>query len=223
EASIDFDFLAEPNVINAPAIYSVRDTVQGWIDGNPNFGWVITTEGTDDWRLLASEVATQELRPMLEITYWNTGLPGDFNADGSIDLTDVNLLSRGMRGEILDGILDLNADGLFDMNDLTIWVHDLKQTWFGDANLDGQFTSADVVAVFQSGQYEDNIALNSTWADGDWNGDGDFTSRDFALAFQDGGYERGRRTVMAVPEPLGAVLLLAGLPLLTAFVRKRRP
>ena len=57
----------------------------------------------------------------------------------------------------------------------------------GDANGDGLFNSADMVQVFQTGEYEDDIAGNSTFAEGDWNGDGDFTSSDMVMAFQAGG------------------------------------
>ena len=58
----------------------------------------------------------------------------------------------------------------------------------GDANLDGGFDSSDLVAVFQTGEYEDGIAGNSVWADGDWNGDGEFDSSDIVTAFQAGRY-----------------------------------
>ena len=58
----------------------------------------------------------------------------------------------------------------------------------GDANGDGYFDSADLVTVFQAGEYEDEIAANSTFAEGDWDGDGDFTTADLVLAFQSGSY-----------------------------------
>jgi hypothetical protein len=58
----------------------------------------------------------------------------------------------------------------------------------GDANLDGTFDSQDLVSVFQSNHYEDEIRLNSRWADGDWNGDGEFDSSDLVRAFQIGGF-----------------------------------
>ena len=35
-------------------------------------------------------------------------------------------------------------------------------TWFGDVNLDGEFSSTDLVQVFQTGEYEDGIAGSST-------------------------------------------------------------
>ncbi len=59
----------------------------------------------------------------------------------------------------------------------------------GDANLDGRFTSEDLVHVFQVGEYEDDVALNSAWREGDWNNDGDFTTTDLVVAFAAGTYE----------------------------------
>ena len=59
----------------------------------------------------------------------------------------------------------------------------------GDANGDGRFNSADLLHVLQAGQYLDDIAGNSTFAEGDWNGDGDFDRLDLVLALQYGAYE----------------------------------
>ena len=53
----------------------------------------------------------------------------------------------------------------------------------GDANLDGRFDSADLVAIFTANEFEDQVAGNSTWREGDWNGDGEFTTADLVLAF----------------------------------------
>jgi hypothetical protein len=59
----------------------------------------------------------------------------------------------------------------------------------GDANLDGQFNSQDLVTVFQAGEYEDETSGNSTWSEGDWTCDGDFNTGDLVAAFQAGNYE----------------------------------
>ncbi|MEZ6119667.1 MAG: dockerin type I domain-containing protein [Pirellulaceae bacterium] len=67
-------------------------------------------------------------------------------------------------------------------------IHDILGTHYGDVNLDGRFDSGDLVLIFQAGEYDDNLANNSTWADGDWNCDGEFDSQDLVRAFQDGGY-----------------------------------
>jgi hypothetical protein len=134
-------------------------------------------------------------------------MPGDFDSNSLLDAADINALTM----EILSGgnslIYDLNGDGRVDAADRQVWVVDLKKTWIGDANLDGEFNSADFVEVFVRGEYEDGVAGNSTWEDGDWNGNGDFDSGDFVAAFSDGGYENGpRAAVSAVPEPSSGLL-----------------
>ncbi len=92
------------------------------------------------------------------------------------------------------------------------WITELRQTWIGDANLDGEFNSGDLVDVFQAGEYEDVSELNSGWAEGDFDGDGDFTTGDLVTAFQDGGYELGpRESVAVVPEPGTLLTLICGV------------
>ena len=49
-------------------------------------------------------------------------------------------------------MFDLNYDGLVSLEDHRIWVKDIKQTWFGDANLDGAFDSSDLAEVFAAGK-----------------------------------------------------------------------
>ena len=106
------------------------------------------------------------------------------------------------------------------MDDLDYWVHKARQTFFGDANLDGEFNSADLTTVFLAGEYEDAIEENSTWEEGDWNADRDFTSKDMVMAFLDGGYEQGPRPAAAVPEPSALGLLLASGLLLSRHARR---
>jgi hypothetical protein len=90
----------------------------------------------------------------------------------------------------------------------------------GDANLDGEFNSSDLVEVFQRGKYE--LDIDAGWAEGDWNGDRRFDSGDMVAAFQDGGYEVGAlAAVSAVPEP-SCGLLLAIAVIGICQLRKRR-
>ena len=115
-----------------------------------------------------------------------------------------------------------SGDGQVDQEDLRTWVTDVKGTWYGDANLDGVFDSGDMVQVFQTGEYEDALAGNSTWPEGDWNADGDFDSSDLIIAYADGGFEQGRRReAVAVPEPLG-IGPSGALLLLVCFIRRSR-
>ncbi|MCA9199202.1 MAG: hypothetical protein KDA87_16770 [Planctomycetales bacterium] len=112
---------------------------------------------------------------------------------------------------------DFSFDGFVDSEDIRAWVKTVGQTFFGDANLDGVFNTADLTAVFEAGQYEDAVANNSTWATGDWDGNGEFDSSDLVLAFQDAGFETlPNGKVTPVPEPtisvLGLLLLFLVVP-----------
>ena len=66
--------------------------------------------------------------------------------------------------------------------------HSVKHALPGDANGDGVFDEADLIRVFEIGEYDDGIDNNSTHSDGDWNGDGDFDSEDLVYAFTQGVY-----------------------------------
>ncbi|MCA9213959.1 MAG: leucine-rich repeat domain-containing protein [Planctomycetales bacterium] len=136
---------------------------------------------------------------------------GDFDGNRHLTITDLDQLATAIRNGETSTAFDLSDDGTVDLADADIWVHQLKHTWFGDANLDGEFDSSDLVSVFQAGQYEDAIEGNSVWASGDWDMDGDFTTSDLVAAFKDGGYGKGPLvTVASVPEPPGhAVFLMA--------------
>ncbi|MCA9172453.1 MAG: hypothetical protein KDB23_32535, partial [Planctomycetales bacterium] len=127
-------------------------------------------------------------------------LLGDFDGDSLLTVSDLDSLTELiLSGENVDDF-DLNDDALVDAQDREFWLHDLKNTYFGDADLNGEFNSGDLVSVFQTGKYE--TGTDATWAEGDWNGDVTFSSSDLVLAFQDGGYEQGpRAAVSAVPEP----------------------
>ncbi len=52
---------------------------------------------------------------------------------------------------------DLNGDALVDAKDVSVWIKDLSHSWIGDANLDGEFNSSDLVSVLSSGTYEADI------------------------------------------------------------------
>ena len=144
------------------------------------------------------------------------GLAGDFDSDNDLDADDVNALISEINGGMsLD--FDVSKDGAVDRADLNTWVKDLRKTWFGDSNLDGEFGSTDLVTVFQAGKFETNQP--ATWDQGDWNGDGIFSSSDLVSAFQDGGFEQGPVAANSVPEPSSLVLLLFGA---MAIVRRNR-
>ena len=149
------------------------------------------------------------------------GLRGDFNQNEVLDADDMDLLSKEVRDGTHRAPLDLNGDSKVDEADRVVWVKEVRRTWFGDANLDGEFESGDLVGVFTAGKYEKEVEAG--WAEGDWNGDGEFTSGDFVDAFRDGGYEQGLLPAMkAVPEPTSVSMLLIGLLSVSAFRQRRR-
>ena len=78
---------------------------------------------------------------------------GDFDGDSELNHADIDWLSDAIILGNFSRTFDLNLDGLVDLEDHRIWVHDLKHSWYGDADLNGQFNSSDLVAVLQAGQY----------------------------------------------------------------------
>ena len=146
---------------------------------------------------------------------------GDFDASGALDLPDVNMLGAEIAAGTDSARFDVTADGSVNEADLTMWVKQLRGTWFGDANLDGEFNTGDLVKVFAVGEYEDEIVGNSTWDDGDWNADLEFNSSDLVAAFTDGGFEQGPIAPLnAVPEPSACLLCMIGFIVLLAQRRK---
>jgi hypothetical protein len=92
----------------------------------------------------------------------------------------------------------------------------------GDANIDGVFNATDIVQVLQAGEYLDQLAGNSTWAEGDWNNDGEFDSLDLVAALQGGGYGQALAVMAPVPEPSSALLGLIALGALLVARRLRQ-
>jgi len=140
---------------------------------------------------------------------------GDFNLNGVLDADDIDLLTLEVIAGNHSPEFDLNEDDLVDAVDRQVWVNELALTFWGDSNLDGQFDSDDLIGVLQFAEYEDDVAGNSTWAEGDWNGDLDFDTQDLILGLQTGAYEMGTRGVaVMVPEPRSLLLCVIGLGLL---------
>jgi hypothetical protein len=205
---------------------SLEDDLRAWLAGAPQAGWIVVGDERitgDDQSSLRGFASREHLnvnfRPQLYFEYLPGPLAGDFSQNGLLDEADLTLLTVRTR----DGYgieFDLNHDGALDEQDRRVWVEQLKSTWFGDANLDGEFNSADFTSVFQVGEYEDAVPENSTWSEGDWSGDFEFDSNDFVIAFQHGGYELGPRTdPIAVPEPAAWILISTAL---LRFVPRRQ-
>jgi len=144
---------------------------------------------------------------------------GDYNGNGQRDLEDLDLMASGILAN--DVTFDLDSDGDADFDDRTIWVQQLANSYFGDSDFNGEFNSADFVAVFVPAKYETD--QEATWAEGDWSGDKVFNSSDFVVAFQGAGYEKGPRDggLKVVPEPSSIALFLCGLLFSASPLRRR--
>ena len=132
---------------------------------------------------------------------------GDFDNNGILDVADLDALTAIVRNATHDGAFDLDGNGVVDQADRFVWVHEIKNVYFGDSDLNGEFDSGDFVLMFRRGEYEDGVNGNSTWATGDFNGDAEFDSGDFVFAFRDNGYEKGPRPAIAIPESTGTMVL----------------
>lgn len=175
-----------------------KDGYSGFHEHNGDL-FVLVGTGSDDERRVS----------LLRITRTDVPL-GDLDYSQSLDVADVDILVSKLQIGSQYHNYDLNADEQVDSRDLDLWVHDLAKTYYGDANLDGQFDSADLVQIFTFGSYE-NRSADATWSTGDWNADGLFGSADLVLAFQNGGYDAGPRAerTAAVPEPSTFIVFLA--------------
>ena len=144
----------------------------------------------------------------------------DVNADGQVDVLDIDQLSTAVRNGSKEPQYDLNHDEEVSSFDREVWIRALQHTYVGDANLDGAFDSSDFVEVFSVGKYETGQAAG--WSEGDWNGDALFNSNDFVAAFAGGGYELGpMAAAQAVPEP-NSLLAASIMALGSLFVWRRR-
>ncbi len=163
-------------------------------DGRGSFSGqrVITTQA-----LGAADVYTADLDrdgdpDVLSASYSDNKIAWYENTDGRGTFGPQQIITTRDGGARSVVAVDLDADG--DLDVLAAAFSLGKIAWYenrviGDSNDDGLFNSADFVHVFQAGEYEDDVAGNSTFDEGDWNQDGDFNSDDLVFAFQVGHYE----------------------------------
>jgi hypothetical protein len=206
------DFIADDFAIRGtlPPIVSV---------GGPSLWNQYVDGAVDEFAIWNGALTAEEILSL----YNDTGtLPGDFNDSGVLDAADIDDLSGQAAGGNNPSAYDLDNDALVNESDVNVWVKDLFNSWIGDANLDGEFDSSDLVQVLASGTYEANTP--SVWTSGDFNGDGRSDSADLVAALADGGYEGGPRaaTAAVVPEPTTAWLAALGLGAFLTLGRRAR-
>ena len=121
------------------------------LDGDEelNFGlyyiWIGSPWGSDRLNI---EIESIRIEPV------GAAVPGDYNRNGALDAGDLDMQAQVIAAETNDPEYDLNGDDVVDYADREMWVNDLKNTWIGDSNLNGEFNSGDMVQVFARGKYE---------------------------------------------------------------------
>ncbi|MFC1757651.1 DNRLRE domain-containing protein [Planctomycetota bacterium] len=226
------DFVTDPTstaIVGGGGKYTwtgLEVDVQNWLmEPETNFGWILNGVETSRTakRFDSREASNESNRPTLAIEFTLGGLAGDFDGNGLLDAADIDALTAEVIVGSSQASFDVTGDGIVDQADRAEWVSNLRNTFLGDSNLDGEFGSADLVVVFQGNTYEDDIPGNSTWETGDWNGDGDFDTSDLVAAFSEGAYENGPQPAIAtVPEPTTTVTVLTALAAACLMGRRNR-
>ncbi len=102
--------------------------------------------------------------------------PGDFNNDGVVDATDIDLLCGAVNAGTNDAAFDLTSDGAVTMADMDELILNTIGTLYGDANLDFVVDASDFNAW-----NENKFTSGSGWAGGDFNCDGTSDTSDFNI------------------------------------------
>ena len=194
-------------------------------------GWVeILSDEPWDTNLIPSSIATfsvYQLSPGQGTSSFNnpnfgayvddisiTGVAGfDFDGDGDCDAADIDVLLANLTGsDVYNEVYDLDGDFDADHNDLIKFVREIKESEFGDWNLDGSVDLADF-----------NLWLDSDgsggWAEGDGNGDESNDLADFNMWLGESPPTTAPQAFLS-PEP--ATLLLFGAAALLALRRTKK-
>lgn len=141
-----------------------------------------TTEASTNDRIDELSVSTVAERPdPVTVTDGNPTFAGgvakgDFNQDGQIDDSDIDLLCTDMHSIDYNPNFDLNEDGVVDMLDMDELISNVLNTRYGDANLDRVVDELDWEALRQQ-----LFTVGGGWANGDFNCDNVRDGSDFGL------------------------------------------
>ena len=78
-----------------------------------------------------------------EVTLLRPVVAGDVDLDCTLTVLDIDRIAVAVRQGDPSILYDLNRDGQVSLDDHQYWVQDLKTTWFGDADLNGEFRGVD--------------------------------------------------------------------------------
>jgi hypothetical protein len=194
---------------NSAGVKNVRSYIMNHAASGPPLAGVSAVKGVIDIDASLQQAWNDRLASVS-----NSGT--DLNLDNVINGKDIDFLvaatdwyetNGGVAAIIIHQRLNFSTTGSpSDTNSLVhVVIHTAQQKVYygdvrkyietkllsevGDANLDGRFTSLDLVYVFGNGEYQDGIEDNSGFSEGDFDGDGDFTAIDLDFASYWGSYE----------------------------------
>lgn len=135
---------------------------------------------------------------------------GDFDGDGALTASDINVLSAEVLKPAPNPEFDLDGDGSVTAADRQTWVTSVEfaDTFFGDADLNGEVDFGDFVALSNS------FGQSGGWAEGNFDGLGNVDFSDFVLLSNNFG--NARVAAQPVPEPhaLALAAIAGGLCML---------
>jgi len=138
---------------------------------------------------------------------------GDFNDDGAVNATDVDLLWNVLGSAVppAPALYDLTGDGLINIGDATELIRGILHTSMADTDLDGE------VGIVDLGALANAYDGPGRFRDGDTDGNGLVDILDLGNLAED--YDKTFPVGGLVPEPTALMLLVgSGLALL-----RRRP
>jgi hypothetical protein len=149
------------------------------------------------------------------------GIDADFNNDGSLNCTDIDLLTNAVAMGGTVSQFDLNGDGALTILDVDRWRSDAgaanlgagRSYRVGDANLDGVVDGSDF-GVWNSNKF----TSNKDWCKGNFNADVVTDGSDFGL-WNSNKFTSSDGTV--VPEPISWSLIFTGLGVMMSIRRRR--
>jgi len=96
----------------------VTASVDAWVNGAQNAGWVFRPLGNDGWDIQSADNA---IPPTLTVSYTpRETVAGDADGDGDVDTDDVDRIQRSVAGEDSDidrDAADIDGDGDVDIGD----------------------------------------------------------------------------------------------------------
>ena len=188
----------------------------------PLFPFVNNSSGSGqyEWTMNMQDVTGNgwDFRLPFTVVDEPSGIWGDLNHDGQLEIGDIDLLTRNIAAGTTSPKVDLNNDQVASFEDLVTWT-EINPALFGDANLDGSVDAADLNSLALS--WQQDVPL---WSAGDFTADGSVNAADLnalALNWQQS-IPLAASMDAPVPEPSSLPLVTLGILLVSQLFRHKR-